>query len=261
MFSTAGDMAQISSLQDLQKFMVYLHITPGVVDDFEEVKKELENLYSYPISIIIIRIKDSSIDEKENIRIRELIEGLSTWQQRRRIYISYYEIGAKDSKHEIEKLMKNIRLAIIYHIESYLELFRFEIAGSILSNDQSSIFMLDGTVDSKHPTELTSFNKNDMSLPSSINDDSDRSEEVTQELIIERIAGRMEMKWKKFDNNLQQLRRKSVPIMQPSDYCSRNSFDFESNSDLQNLISTVRNTKYRSSEMRDGEYSDSYVPR
>jgi hypothetical protein len=131
-FKNAGEIAEISDIVDLDKFVVYLHITPGVVDDYDETLEQLKEMHTYPISIIIVRIKDSNIDIKENINLPKLIQELSTFQNKKRKYISLLEIAPKAKDEAIKELMKKIRIRIIHHIESYLDFNRFEIANTIL---------------------------------------------------------------------------------------------------------------------------------
>jgi hypothetical protein len=63
MFKLANNYASMNKVDQLEHFVLYLHITPGSVDDFEETVTALKDSQNKPIIVVVIQIKDRTIDE------------------------------------------------------------------------------------------------------------------------------------------------------------------------------------------------------
>jgi hypothetical protein len=137
MLKLANNYASMNKVDQLEHFVLYLHITPGIVHDFEETVKALKDSQNRPIIVVVIQIKEQTIDEynQDAINVQKIFDKLSNIQRRNRRFVSLFQISPTASNAQINDLMMEIRSKIFYDFESYINKYRFEIANSMLVNE------------------------------------------------------------------------------------------------------------------------------
>lgn len=140
-FDMAGSMSTTGIIEELEKFVVCLHLTPGRIDDHERVISKIIENKDQPLSIIIVRIKSEGIDDSHNINVNDVLDQVDKVQKKGKTFVTMFEIDANASNSEIRCVLNTIRWKIVRHIEAYAERYRFELASTLLSSDESSQFM------------------------------------------------------------------------------------------------------------------------
>lgn len=140
MLKVANNYASMNKIEQIEHFVLYLHITPGIIHDFDKTLGALKDSQDRPIVVIIIQIKDQTIDEygKNTINVDKIVEKMKTTQRRNRKFVSLFDISPTASSIQINNLMTQIRGQIFIDLENYFNRYRFELATSILANDSST---------------------------------------------------------------------------------------------------------------------------
>lgn len=139
MLKVANNYASMNKIEKIEHFVLYLHITPWIIHDFDETLDTLKDSQNRPIIVILIQIADETISKynKDTINVASLLNKMNTVQNRNRKFVSLFDISPTATNMQIRNLMTQIRAKIFIDLENYFNRYRFELATSILANDSS----------------------------------------------------------------------------------------------------------------------------
>eukprot|EP00344_Euplotes_crassus_P010358 CAMPEP_0197019454 /NCGR_PEP_ID=MMETSP1380-20130617/80714_1 /TAXON_ID=5936 /ORGANISM="Euplotes crassus, Strain CT5" /LENGTH=123 /DNA_ID=CAMNT_0042446883 /DNA_START=138 /DNA_END=509 /DNA_ORIENTATION=- len=111
----------------LKDYMVHLHITPGLIEDYkllvENITKRSENYSSserLPMIVIIIRLKLHNLQE-EDVDLKNLQRDVQNATKGAKPLVHIFDFDSKSPDWAVEKLVGKMMNLIIQDLQLYLD--------------------------------------------------------------------------------------------------------------------------------------------
>lgn len=141
-FETLQKFIELSSECNSQHYFVHLHITPGLVEDYSNIVKLIEETpVDEPCAHIIIRIKIDNLVEQD-VDIRHLMKDICSYQKRKKHFVTMYTIHSSANETEVDYLMTKIMTQVMQHIETYIDLTKTKQSSTSQKFSKQNSFFL-----------------------------------------------------------------------------------------------------------------------
>mmetsp|Transcript_40260 Transcript_40260/g.46181 ORF Transcript_40260/g.46181 Transcript_40260/m.46181 type:complete len:105 (+) Transcript_40260:794-1108(+) len=102
-------MSRLSKDEDLNTFIVHLHITPGLIEDYDELLDAIlsQTRNSDPKAIYIVRLKLANLQE-EDVDLRNLAKDISTRQRISKPLVHVFNLDSRSDDNSVDLLVNRI---------------------------------------------------------------------------------------------------------------------------------------------------------
>jgi hypothetical protein len=203
--------------EDLRRFLVHLHITPGLIEDYQELIKTIINqankengkfcLFKYfidkgqlPKAVYIIRLKLSNLQE-DDVDLRNLPKDLHSIHKGNRPLVHIFDLDSKAPDYVVDELINKIMHLIVQDMQFYIDSNLFALCKPSLEEKKSDSQLSDSFF------ELTMDKRSKMGDSAKINGDSQLFSNKSQKYekdFVESIQAHLEQEKHELEVTLEQ---------------------------------------------------------